>query len=227
MARPHTMSRPDPKDRILNAARACFVRAGFERATMQQVAAEAGMSAGNLYRYFDSKDGLVEGLCKADLAMLAASFDALAMSDDPRAALAQLTHRHLAEEPHEDAVLMLQIWSAAVRNDAILQLVKRAEVQITAMIVRHLTDMQRRGHAHPALDVTTLAEHMLVLVDGIIVRRARDPAFDVAAAARRMVETVHMAMDGQIASLIVAADAPSPEAGDRPAPHLSALEETD
>ncbi|OYX58321.1 MAG: hypothetical protein B7Y93_01850 [Micrococcales bacterium 32-70-13] len=37
--------------RILDAAERVFARAGFHAATMQDVAAEAGMSPGNLYRY--------------------------------------------------------------------------------------------------------------------------------------------------------------------------------
>jgi TetR/AcrR family transcriptional regulator, repressor for uid operon len=46
----------DRRTRILDAAETCFVRSGFHRTTMQDVAAEAGMSAGNLYRYFPSKE---------------------------------------------------------------------------------------------------------------------------------------------------------------------------
>ena len=46
----------DRRARILDAAERCFVRSGFHRTTMQDVAAEAGMSPGNLYRYFASKE---------------------------------------------------------------------------------------------------------------------------------------------------------------------------
>ena len=56
----------DRRTHILDAAERSFVRAGFHRTTMQDVAAEAGMSPGNLYRYFPSKDALVAGLCERD-----------------------------------------------------------------------------------------------------------------------------------------------------------------
>ena len=59
---------------ILDAAERSFTRAGFHRTTMQDVAAEAGMSPGNLYRYFPSKDALVAGLCERDRAGLANEF---------------------------------------------------------------------------------------------------------------------------------------------------------
>ena len=74
-------------DRILDAAERCFVRAGFHRTTMQDVAAEAGMSAGNLYRYFASKDALVAGLAERDRTAMAKDFDILASADDVMAAL--------------------------------------------------------------------------------------------------------------------------------------------
>ena len=56
------------RQRILEAAERAFVRHGFHATTMQHVADEAGMSAGNLYRYFPSKEAIVEGLCELDQA---------------------------------------------------------------------------------------------------------------------------------------------------------------
>ena len=60
--------------RILEAAERAFVRNGFHATTMQHVADEAGMSAGNLYRYFPSKEAIVEGLCELDQAERAQAF---------------------------------------------------------------------------------------------------------------------------------------------------------
>ena len=57
----------DTKTRILDAAERCFVRSGFHRTTMQDVAAEASMSPGNLYRYFASKDAIIIGICPVSL----------------------------------------------------------------------------------------------------------------------------------------------------------------
>ena len=62
------------RDHIAAAAERAFVRHGFHAATMQQVAEEAGMSAGNLYRYFPSKEALVEGICMLDQRERGAAF---------------------------------------------------------------------------------------------------------------------------------------------------------
>jgi AcrR family transcriptional regulator len=49
----------DTRTRILNAALALFRRKGFEQTTMREIAEEAGVSLGNAYYYFESKEALV------------------------------------------------------------------------------------------------------------------------------------------------------------------------
>ena len=50
---------------------------------MQHVADEVGMSAGNLYRTFPSKEAMVEGLCELDQAELARAFAELMADNRP------------------------------------------------------------------------------------------------------------------------------------------------
>lgn len=54
-----TSKSEETKTRILEAALRLFRKKGFEAATMRDIAAEAGMSLGSAYYYFDSKDALV------------------------------------------------------------------------------------------------------------------------------------------------------------------------
>ncbi len=49
----------ETRSRILEAALAVFRERGFERATMREIASEAGVAVGAAYYYFDSKDALV------------------------------------------------------------------------------------------------------------------------------------------------------------------------
>lgn len=49
----------ETRTRILKAALAIFREHGFERATMRQIALEAGVAVGAAYYYFDSKDAIV------------------------------------------------------------------------------------------------------------------------------------------------------------------------
>src|SRR5215216_6277042 len=106
----------DRRTRILDAAERRFVRAGFHRTTMQDVAVEAGMSPGNLYRYFPSKDAIVVGLAERDRAQMACDFAPLSEAEDITATFVRLARKHFLEEPREKAVLCLEIWSEATRN---------------------------------------------------------------------------------------------------------------
>ena len=47
---------------ILDAAAACFARAGLHRATMDDICTQAGLSKGAVYGYFKSKDDIVSAL---------------------------------------------------------------------------------------------------------------------------------------------------------------------
>lgn len=49
----------ETRTRILEAALAVFGERGFERATMRDIATEAGVATGAAYYYFDSKDAIV------------------------------------------------------------------------------------------------------------------------------------------------------------------------
>ena len=49
----------ETRSRILEAALSVFRGRGFEKATMREIAAEAGVAVGAAYYYFDSKDAIV------------------------------------------------------------------------------------------------------------------------------------------------------------------------
>jgi len=49
----------ETRTRILEAALRVFRERGFEKATMREIATEAGVAVGAAYYYFDSKDALV------------------------------------------------------------------------------------------------------------------------------------------------------------------------
>ena len=54
-----TKKSAETRERILEAALKTFRERGFERATMREIAIEAGVASGAAYYYFDSKDAIV------------------------------------------------------------------------------------------------------------------------------------------------------------------------
>ncbi len=50
------------REQIVKAARTCFLRFGTEKTSMSDVAREAGVSRGTVYRYFQDRADLIEGV---------------------------------------------------------------------------------------------------------------------------------------------------------------------
>src|SRR5690606_2349450 len=72
---------------ILEAAARVFIRRGFDGATMQDIAAEADVSTGLIYRYFPGKDDLIVTVCCASEGPYPTLDDAEIL-DDPNPLLA-------------------------------------------------------------------------------------------------------------------------------------------
>src|ERR1035437_2727022 len=68
---------PPPSRRILDAARVHLFTYGYSALTMDNLAAELGMSKKTLYVHFPSKDALVEALIVGFTGEIRASADAL------------------------------------------------------------------------------------------------------------------------------------------------------
>lgn len=170
----------DRRTRILDAAERCFVRQGFHLTTMQHIAAEAGMSAGNLYRYFPSKDSLVEGLCERDRREMARAFEAFEGAEDFMPVFAQLGRRHFEDEPREKAILCLQIWAEATRSPVVAGIVSALSDDVVERLTVILERARARGAVAPILPPARVARLIATLADGLFVRRALAPDFDAA-----------------------------------------------
>ena len=59
--------RAERRAHILAAARRCFVRDGFHGTSMHDLVEEAGVSSGAVYRYFPSKDAVIEAIAAENL----------------------------------------------------------------------------------------------------------------------------------------------------------------
>ena len=71
------------KEQILDAAAEVFIRAGFHKARMDDIAKQAGLSKGALYWYFDSKDDIIQGIMDRMIAREFEQMEAFIDSDMP------------------------------------------------------------------------------------------------------------------------------------------------
>lgn len=179
--------------RIIDAAEHVFARAGFHAATMNDVATEAGMSPGNLYRYFSSKNALIAAMAERDRMQIAADFAGL---DPARGSLLDqlevLGRRHLVEEPREKSIIALQIWAEAARNPEMASMCAAIDGTVVSGLASAFAGAKANGELPPNLDETRFLQAVFMMTDGFFCRRATDPSFDPAMAA----ETLFMAMRG-------------------------------
>ena len=166
------------RTQILDAAERRFSQAGFHRTTMQDVAAEAGMSPGNLYRYFPSKDALVAGLCERDRVGLAREFEDLPQSGDFLAAFRELGRRHFEDTQTDKAKLCLEIWAEAARNPTIAPIQTDFHRTLMEYFVSAFENAQREGGIDPSVNCRAVASIIAKLGDGLFVRRATAADFD-------------------------------------------------
>jgi AcrR family transcriptional regulator len=62
---PQVRTKPDDtRERIMETAEALFRRLGFAKTTVADIASELRMSPANIYRFFDSKNAIVEAICR-------------------------------------------------------------------------------------------------------------------------------------------------------------------
>jgi AcrR family transcriptional regulator len=81
---PQVRTKPeDTRERIMEAAEALFRRLGFAKTTVADIAAELGMSPANVYRFFPSKNAIVESICQRCLGEVEATAWAVARAKGP------------------------------------------------------------------------------------------------------------------------------------------------
>jgi TetR/AcrR family transcriptional regulator, repressor for uid operon len=163
---------------ILAAAERAFVRQGFHAATMHDVASEAEMSPGNLYRYFRSKEAIVGGLCARDLTALADDFGALTRSDDIFGAIERMLRKQLVAEPRERFQLIVEIWAEASRNPYIAAICVVFDQQVQSGLTSVIDSAKRNGLAAPEIDAAFAVRAVITIGIGLFKRRAHEPDFD-------------------------------------------------
>ncbi|WP_332852363.1 TetR/AcrR family transcriptional regulator [Duganella sp. S19_KUP01_CR8] len=108
------------KQLIVEAACACFLRKGYHQTGVRDIAAEAGISLGNLYNHFAGKDAVLAEIAALEADELLPFVAHLQAAADPMAALMGFLEAYLdyAARP-ENALMTLELVAEAVRNPSI------------------------------------------------------------------------------------------------------------
>lgn len=181
MRRPNVQLQTDRRDEILSAAQRCFARSGFHQASMQEICAEAGMSPGNLYRYFASKEAIILGIAERDRAEVREQLGALESSQDFWGTFAALARHHVVDTTQDKVGLCAEIMTESRRNPEIARVFQAFDADVKARLVAMLRSAAERGEIARDLDLDSIVTMLMVMVDGVWWRRAVDPDFNAEA----------------------------------------------
>lgn len=177
MRQANAQKQSDRRAEILAAAQRCFVRSGFHQTSMQAICTEAGMSPGNLYRYFPSKESLIAGIAERDRAEVAQEFASADLSHGFFAVLEGMAHHHFSVRPDEQVKLCTEIMAEARRHPEIARISKSFDTDVKRWITDLLKAGAERGDIPKDVDYETVVSMLMIIADGVWWRRALDPDF--------------------------------------------------
>ncbi len=157
---------------ILERVKGVFAAKGFDSASMQDLARAAGMSAGNFYNYFSSKQAIVEELVEWQVAEVRAEFELVMQAEDTQAAFRGLVRRRVEAKDACEGLLWVEIEAAAARRPEFARLLARLEDEITRNLVAILGRITSVPPAEAEARFSTPARLILMLVQGVSVRCA-------------------------------------------------------
>ncbi|MBM3560971.1 MAG: TetR/AcrR family transcriptional regulator [Alphaproteobacteria bacterium] len=169
------------RERLLDAAERCFARSGFHATTMLDIAKAARVSAGAAYTYFESKEGLIEGIAERDRREIAQNFRAVAEAEDFVDALDACARFYLFEQPAHKRALMVELAAEATRNPSVARACQAVDSAVQRAFLEALDRHVAAGHLAPTHDRGTIVSLLLTIGDGLFQRRATNPGFDAEA----------------------------------------------
>lgn len=172
------------RQQILDAAADCFRQSGFHGASMAEIAKTANLSVGQIYRYFDNKEAIVEAIVDRDSAekrekfadfhnyqgdlreyMVANCCDAVDRFADP-----------------ERATLMLEIVAEAARNPKVAAILQKRDAEERDISDSFIERIRRPEWSEE--DAVQRGEMIGMLFEGMAVRSINNPDLDKAAVTR-------------------------------------------
>src|SRR5690625_1833916 len=165
------------REQIIDAAMRRFVENGFQATGMADVIAATGLSAGAVYRYFKSKDDLIEAIVSRVLGHLSERFGALLASEsipEPATAVSagvRAFESVVAQAPVDVGRLAIQAWAESLRNDRVAEIVAHAYATIRGYYVEVARRAVEGGIASEDTDPQELGAALYSLMAGFLLQR--------------------------------------------------------
>lgn len=196
---PDTTTAAPKSAEILRAIRTAFIEKGFDGASMQDLARAAGMSVGNFYRYFPSKDAIVAQMIALDMTEIQAEFARVLQSPHPMDTLrALIADRIRQDHADQKGQLWAEIAAAAQRKPDIALSACQMETTVSTYLAQvfaaetglTLAQIQQRFAAHAGFIILLIRSAAMMTPQTI--ERNTPPAPDLTPLILR---TIHQVLD--------------------------------
>jgi AcrR family transcriptional regulator len=175
MPRLSTELRTQRRQHVLASAWRCFSRDGFHATSMDDIIAAAGMSSSAVYRYFRSKDELIEASAQEALTLLGGFFAGMLDTEPtptPADVIAGLV-KELANRPtgldYDLSKIAMHSWAEALRRPEVAEqtsaFYRGVHAHLTELALRWRTAGYLTADANPE-DVATV---LVSLMPGLVV----------------------------------------------------------
>jgi AcrR family transcriptional regulator len=161
------------RQQILDAARTCFLRNGLHTTSMQDLIREADLSVGAVYRYFSSKNEIINAIAEEVAGGLAAAFGAI-FDEEPALPLPEAMSRALAAMEGQIAInfpLAVQVWGEATLDPAIGAIVAQRYLGLRETFARLARRARDRGELAADADIDGVAAALLGMIPGYALQR--------------------------------------------------------
>ena len=171
------------RNQVLEAAECCFARSGFHGASMAEISKAAGMSAGHIYNYFESKDDIIAAFVQRNMDRVSGIINDLDARDDPLQAILDDLEVSVREKFDPATwTLLTEIQAEASRNPKIARLVQEND----RLASERFRALIRKGRAQRGLKIDEVAlegcvEVMSAMFQGLHLRQLLNPQLDQAA----------------------------------------------
>lgn len=169
---------------ILTAARTCFAQAGFKTTSVDDIAEEAGVSVGLLYRLFASKTAIIEAIIADQIeAQIAQAYEIIAASPNTGIDRAKVL-RILGETSFDlqSLALTFEIAAEACRDPALRSFMQNRRATLYDQLIARLT----RGGRSAKTAARMFAELEVIgaVASGAVIQSLSNPGRSVSEAIR-------------------------------------------
>ena len=169
-------STPDRREQILRAAMVCFAKRGFHQTSMHDISAEAGISVGLIYRYFENKEAVIATMADRHKREIQDVLERARTAPSLLESLEILFTAHCCENsPRVQSAFVVDLYAEASRNPQVASLVlgvlQTAMGGLTDLIAR-APEAQRSAHD---LTPREMAELIFAVGRGMLMRDVLQP----------------------------------------------------